>query len=302
MYDIIGDIHGHADELEELLHKMGYTKHDGVYSHPSRKVVFLGDFIDRGPKIRETINIVRAMIDAGNALAVIGNHEFNFLCYKHQLNDGTWLREHSRENYEQVKETISAFDGRPEEFTSMLEWFYSLPIFLELDDFRVVHACWQSEVVNRLKDKLVNNRITPKMLVELGTKGTDLFNDIELVLKGMEVDIDEPYKDAEGQLRYNARSRWWLNPKGKSKAEYLFRVSSEEELSESLQKGWYYPAYEKPVFIGHYWMVGDPELEAPNVCCVDYSIGRKGKEREAKLVAYRWDGGPMHTSNMEFVE
>lgn len=74
MYDIIGDIHGHADKLEELLNSLGYTISDGVYKHPNnRQVVFLGDYIDRGPKIRETLHIVKSMCDAGNAFAIMGN-------------------------------------------------------------------------------------------------------------------------------------------------------------------------------------------------------------------------------------
>ena len=48
MIDFIGDIHGHADKLEELLLKLGYTKSAGAYSHPQRKVLFVGDYIDRG--------------------------------------------------------------------------------------------------------------------------------------------------------------------------------------------------------------------------------------------------------------
>ena len=48
MYDIIGDIHGHADELEKLLEKLDYSWTDGCYRHSNRKVIFLGDFIDRG--------------------------------------------------------------------------------------------------------------------------------------------------------------------------------------------------------------------------------------------------------------
>lgn len=56
-YDIIGDIHGHADELIRLLDKLGYKKSNGYYRHPvtERKAIFVGDFIDRGPKIRETL-------------------------------------------------------------------------------------------------------------------------------------------------------------------------------------------------------------------------------------------------------
>ena len=81
-YDIIGDIHGHADALEKLLQKLGYTLSNGIYRHPEkRNVIFLGDYIDRGPKIRETLHIVKNMCDAGNAVAIMGNHEFNAVCF-----------------------------------------------------------------------------------------------------------------------------------------------------------------------------------------------------------------------------
>ena len=81
MYDLIGDIHGHASELVDLLAALGCSKHKGVYKHHERRAIFLGDFIDRGPQIRETLEIVRPMIDAGFALSVMGNHELNALAY-----------------------------------------------------------------------------------------------------------------------------------------------------------------------------------------------------------------------------
>ena len=65
--DIIGDIHGHADELVELLEALGYQKAQGVYRHSERRVIFLGDFIDRGPKIRQVLEIVLPMIGEGKA-------------------------------------------------------------------------------------------------------------------------------------------------------------------------------------------------------------------------------------------
>ncbi len=71
MYDFIGDIHGHADKLEALLEKMGYSKKDGVYQHSTRKAFFVGDYIDRGPKIREPLEIVRGMIENGFELEKI---------------------------------------------------------------------------------------------------------------------------------------------------------------------------------------------------------------------------------------
>jgi hypothetical protein len=55
-FDVIGDIHGHADALRNLLHKVDYREHDGVFRHASRRVIFVGDFIDRGP---QQLTIVR---------------------------------------------------------------------------------------------------------------------------------------------------------------------------------------------------------------------------------------------------
>lgn len=76
MYDIIGDIHGHASVLEKLLNRLGYSKQKGTYRHPERKVVFVGDYIDRGPEIPETLRLVHGMVKAGQAIALMGNHEY----------------------------------------------------------------------------------------------------------------------------------------------------------------------------------------------------------------------------------
>ena len=81
MYDLIGDIHGHASELVKLLAALGYSKHKGVYKHPERQAIFLGDFIDRGPQIRETLEIVRPMIDSNAAITfATGELQQSMLC------------------------------------------------------------------------------------------------------------------------------------------------------------------------------------------------------------------------------
>ena len=80
-YDIIGDIHGHHRTLEALLGQLGYIVSDGVWRHSSRQIIFLGDFIDRGPGQQETLAIVRPMVDQSAALAVMGNHEFNAIAW-----------------------------------------------------------------------------------------------------------------------------------------------------------------------------------------------------------------------------
>jgi hypothetical protein len=48
MYDLIVDIHGHADQLKKLLFNMGYRNEHGFWNHATRKAIFVGDFIDRG--------------------------------------------------------------------------------------------------------------------------------------------------------------------------------------------------------------------------------------------------------------
>jgi len=88
-FDIIGDAHGCANELEELLARLGYTVTTTVdtfgdaapvYAHPEgRKAVFLGDLVDRGPRILDTMRLVRAMVDAGSALCVPGNHDMKLV-------------------------------------------------------------------------------------------------------------------------------------------------------------------------------------------------------------------------------
>src|SRR5687768_1589119 len=95
MYDIIGDIHGYASALKALLHKMNYKELNGVWQHPGRKVIFVGDYIDRGPAIRETLNIVRTMTENDKAIALMGNHEYNALAYAYELPGGGFLRPHN---------------------------------------------------------------------------------------------------------------------------------------------------------------------------------------------------------------
>ena len=88
-FDIIGDIHGCATELELLLEKLGYTyqeescdvcTYQRVYNHPQgRKVIFLGDLSDRGPRILDTYQLVWHMVETGSALCVPGNHDIKLL-------------------------------------------------------------------------------------------------------------------------------------------------------------------------------------------------------------------------------
>lgn len=80
-FDIIGDIHGCYDELLQLLDQLGYAKNaGGIYQHSDgRKAVFVGDLVDRGPKIPEVVQLVKEMVGAGHAFCVPGNHDIKFM-------------------------------------------------------------------------------------------------------------------------------------------------------------------------------------------------------------------------------
>jgi hypothetical protein len=95
-YDVIGDIRGQADKLEALLRTLGYRDTAGAWRHPERQAIFVGDFIDRGPAQVRSVNIVRSMVDAGAALAVMGNHELNAIAWHttDPRHPGQYLRSH----------------------------------------------------------------------------------------------------------------------------------------------------------------------------------------------------------------
>jgi protein phosphatase len=87
-FDIIGDVHGCFEELVTLLENLGYflketeveTGHIKAHVHPDgRKAVFVGDLVDRGPRILDTIRLVRDMVRAGSAYALPGNHDMKLV-------------------------------------------------------------------------------------------------------------------------------------------------------------------------------------------------------------------------------
>src|SRR6187399_3165836 len=166
MYDFIGDIHGHADKLEALLGKLGYTISNGSYAHPERKVVFVGDYIDRGSKISETLDIVRHMADSGNAVALMGNHEYNALCFHYPESEGGHLRKHEIKNILQHYETLRQFQNRQAEYDDYIDWFKTLPLYYETEHFRAVHACWDFQQMNVLQHDLPDARLSDELIYQ----------------------------------------------------------------------------------------------------------------------------------------
>src|SRR5712671_1096622 len=126
-YDLVGDIHGHADPLHRLLEKLDYAEVEGVFRHPERKMIFVGDFIDRGPQQREAMRIARSMCETGAAFAVMGNHEFNAIGWAARSNGGSFLRSHSDKNASQHARFLHQIKEDSADHADALSWFRSLP-------------------------------------------------------------------------------------------------------------------------------------------------------------------------------
>ncbi|OOZ43295.1 metallophosphoesterase [Solemya velum gill symbiont] len=208
-YDLIGDIHRHANDLWALLEKMGYSQIDGCYRHETRKVIFLGDFIDRGIHQREVLNTVMAMVEHGTALAVMGNHEFNALAFhtEHPDKPGTWLRPRDNKNIKQHLSFLEAYLGtkKEAELQKVLDFFYTLPLWLELDGLRVVHACWEPKLIELIKPLLnPDNTLTPELLVEASTERSMPYEAVEALLKGVGYALPDGnhFYDKDGHKRH----------------------------------------------------------------------------------------------------
>jgi hypothetical protein len=319
-YDIIGDIHGYYDELLLLILKLGYYMEGEIYVHKEdRNIVFVGDLIDRGPKIRETLQLVKLLVDTGLAYCVKGNHEYNAINFWEISNtDGEYYRKHTRQNIIQHYKTIESFQNRDEEWLEYIAWMNQLPIILDMGDFRVVHASYHPLIDELMKEvsKISSTYEKQNMLTtDLGRSKTKegwkikdvyVYDIIECTLKGSDVPLPEGlyFYDKEGTKRIKSRTKWWLSPINNTYDKYLAdHAAGANELRNmkvdiDLIDVNYHSGYspdDKPIFFGHYWLkmnTDGPKIQTPNVCCLDYSVAKKGH-----LVAYRYDGEKVLSNN-----
>ena len=290
MYDIIGDVHGETDKLILLLKGLGYEKKNGAFSHPERKAVFVGDFINRGPKIGETIQIIRAMEENGNALVVLGNHELNAIFFYLKDDSGKYYAR--RKKYRlSLDQTLKEFAGREEEFKSHLKWMRSLPLFLDLGDIRVVHACWKDENIEILKAHFSEGRLKKSKLREIFEDNVTVAKSVWETCKGIDFKLPKDLLvfDSSGQPHRTFRTKWWINPEGltfkKISLESRFKLPKYTVPGEIVNPVEPYPADAPIVFFGHYCLNSKSGILADNLCCVDSCVSRS-----RKLMAYRWSG------------
>ena len=163
-FDIIGDVHGCCDELEALLRLLGYEAaafapggtalaNGPVYTHSlGRKAVFVGDLVDRGPRILDTVRLVRNMVHCGSALCVPGNHDMKLM---RKLNGKNVQITHGLAN------SLAEIDALPDDVREpfckeLAEFLDGLVSHYVLDDGKLVvaHAGMKAEMQGRGSGKV----------------------------------------------------------------------------------------------------------------------------------------------------
>ncbi len=323
--DIVGDIHGEYHALVALLAQLGY---DPQGNHPQqRRLVFVGDFCDRGPDSPAVLALARELVGSGRAQAVAGNHEINLM--REDPKDGSGWFFDSRSASDAAKYAPFA---RPEDAAqrhAIADFTASLPVALERADLRVIHAAWVEPQItaarampagslraqydhweavaeaqaqaNQLRERrlaeaqawahsLEDARFRPPFLPAHSESELNkgLVNPLKVLTAGLERRCTEPFF-AGGKWRFVERVAWW------------------NEYTEA-------PA----VVVGHYWRRLHPPSvpvhgkqeenlfghtlplawhgQRKNVFCVDYSVGGRWVARRAgealdsrfNLAALRW--------------
>jgi hypothetical protein len=285
--DFIPDVHGSATLLKKLLKKLGYKKDkNGIFFHKTRKAFFLGDFIDGGDEVEEAFYIIKSMVESGYAFSIMGNHEINLIAFNEKSKKGDYfLRPRSNNNINQCKKSLELILGKNSKENIL--FLKSLPLFVETDSFRAIHACWDSKSINMMSRVLdEENRLTDKLIhLIYENKNRGLYNFIETLLKGPEISLSEEnsFKDNYGKLRTNCRYNWW--DKNKSIVNEDLNISDVEHNHDTYNE-------KKIVFFGHYWMKGTPRITSEYAQCLDFSAVKSGI-----LCAYRHDNSNKLNSN-----
>ncbi|NRB41601.1 MAG: serine/threonine protein phosphatase, partial [Pseudomonadales bacterium] len=247
--------------------------------------------------------IVKAMVDAGHAEMILGNHEFSAIAYFTPVKKG-FLRPHNLRSDEQIRETIAQFEGYAQEWLTYLQWFKTLPLFLEFDDFRVVHACWDYRLITEYQETYQSNALSVERILECEDQNSLVYRCIDRLTRGISLHLPDGLKmqGRDGYLRHSFRVNFWReNPVSYDDVHFqpdrLPEPLSQRLLTEAEKSQInHYAKHEKLLFIGHYWLEGKPAPVAENIACLDYSAVHNGQ-----LVAYRFDVGDKVLSAQSYV-
>lgn len=256
--DIVGDIHGEFEAMESLLVHLGY---DASGRHAQgRRLVFLGDLTDRGPDSPAVVDRVAELVEAGRAQCVLGNHDLSFLLEEQKFeNKWYWGQDFLDEDGKTIAQKLADDEVR----RRIRRFFASLPLALERDDLRVVHACWADEAIAAarpasdvaalywLHRQRIENEIAGQPLDEIDCKlAHQNRNPVKLLTSGPEERSQAPIV-VSGKSRQEKRVAWWRHYND------IFCV------------------------YGHYGAVDSEPRGDAHSFCADFAVGKRWTERRA---------------------
>lgn len=264
--DIVGDVHGEFDALKALMSNLGY---DSTGVHPGgRKLVFVGDLVDRGPDSVSVVRTVNDLVQSGHAFCVLGNHDLNLLLHGRKFENG-WF--YGEEFVDEDGIVAPQRLARENERQVILDFFATLPLGLEREDLRVVHACWDDRMIEQTRgrdcvlelyqqftEQIDREHVSPELDDIDRRLQHQNRNPVKVLTSGPE-ERSATEELAGGRWRYEKRIHWWLD-------------------------------YEGPFCVfGHYGIpeqrIEGVQRESKHAFCVDYKVGGRWKERREGLVA-----------------
>jgi hypothetical protein len=305
-YDIIGDVQGEAQALEALLSELGYIEDEGVYRHRDgdRQAIFVGDYVDRGHGNARVLQIVRNMVESGNARAIMGNHELDHVRYATKGANGKYQLPHDGVRDTFLKTCLDEMPFGSEPHGEMVSWFKTLPVYIETENFTVAHANHAPGMIEALREHATEDGVLPETAYN-GTKLSSAFgNALRNTLYGPSVGLPEGVKDSliaheraqKGEADFTSqrgirRIYWWkdaqADPQDVLGLGHL-DLSDEHrrQLQQVLERRASQPGQsasaQKPVFFGHYDLNADPHLTSDTAICLDF---------KGSVTAYRYNEG-----------
>ena len=270
-YTIIPDIHADYSRLKW-----------SIKIAEDSSIIFLGDLIDAGknvvePSDRQVLETVKDLISNKKAECILGNHELNaILFHRNFCTNNKPLRSHNNAHKLQHKSFIDQIGVKTSEAIYWTDWMLdTLPLWIEHENFRVVHACWSQKAVDIVKQRRPNGYLHRDDLEEIANKETDFALAVELLTSGPEVDLPIGFSfiDSREKERFSVRIAWW-NSENATWRDAALSVPNVDDLPEDELpndiKNEIYPKAAKPVFVGHYKMQGTPKIQSHNAVSLDF--------------------------------
>ena len=295
----IGDIHAQYEKLTDLLENNRYVESQSENAFTSGRLVFLGDLIDNKVELGGDhlllLNYIKDLVDNKLAYCVLGNHEFNAIGWSLRKADGSYCRDRKKaENRKQHQLFLDQVDEDSRQYHQWIEWFKTLPLFLDFADVRVIHACWHQQSIDEIRPYLNDdNSLKTQYWYAAFDPEHALYQLCETLLKGPEMALPEGYsfKDKNQIERKDIRVGWWKAQQDiKTFRDLAVMPNAEGDFIPDLPADPMHTSFNReqpvPVVVGHYTLNSSiPYCVGDKVICVDFNAASSGKA----LIGYKMD-------------